>query len=83
MAGKDTEVFLGKDLAHARSFGEDMATEIDREVKSIMEECYNKAKKIIMENMGVLHASANLLMDKEKITRDEFESLFEATEPQA
>ncbi len=82
-SNEDTEVFLGKDLAHARSFGEDMATEIDREVKSIMEECYNNAKKIIMENMGVLHASANLLMDKEKITRDEFESLFEATEPQA
>jgi len=80
---EDTEVFLGKDLAHARAFGEDMATEIDREVKSIMEECYDNAKKIIIENMDVLHASANLLMEKEKITRDEFESLFEATETQA
>jgi cell division protease FtsH len=82
-SNEDDEVFLGKDLAHARSFGEDMATEIDKEVKSIMEECYSNAKKIIMENMDVLHASANLLMEKEKITRDEFEALFEAPEPQA
>lgn len=82
-SNEDDEVFLGKDLAHARSFGEDMATEIDKEVKSIMEECYNNARKIITENMDVLHASANLLMEKEKITRDEFEALFEAPEPQA
>jgi cell division protease FtsH len=73
----DDEVFLGKDLATQRPYGEAVATEIDQEVKAIIDDCYEKAKKLLMENMDVLHASANLLLEKEKITREEFEALFD------
>ncbi|MDO4975777.1 MAG: ATP-dependent zinc metalloprotease FtsH [Eubacteriales bacterium] len=70
------EVFLGKDLGHARAFGEDVARIIDEEVKRIVDECYADAKRILEENMDVLHQCAALLLEKERINRDEFESLF-------
>ncbi|MBR5047860.1 MAG: ATP-dependent zinc metalloprotease FtsH, partial [Eubacterium sp.] len=71
------EVFLGRDLGHARPYGEDVAKLIDEEVKRIVDECYQDARRIIQEHMDVLHACANLLLEKEKITRDEFENLFQ------
>ena len=72
----DNEVFIGRDLAHTRGYGENVATRIDEEVKRIIDECYMKAKHIIKENEKILHDCANLLLEKEKITRDEFEALF-------
>ena len=71
------EVFIGRDLAKNRPYSEKVAGEIDEEVKSIISKCYEDAKKIIEENMDVLHKAAALLLEKEKITRDEFEVLFE------
>jgi len=73
----DDEVFIGRDLAHAKNHSEEVASEIDREVKAIVEECYQKAENIIKEHMDVLHSCAKLLLEKEKISRDEFEALFE------
>ena len=71
------EVFIGRDLAHAsRGYGENVATTIDREVKRIIDECYERAKRIIREYDDVLHACAELLLEKEKISREEFEALF-------
>ena len=64
----DEEVFLGKDLATERPYGEKIATEIDEEVKNIIDECYAKAKKILEEHIDVLHSSAKLLIEKEKIS---------------
>ena len=72
----DDEVFIGRDLAHAKSHSEAVSGEIDREVKSIIDQCYSKAKKIIMEHEKVLHDCAKLLLEKEKIGRAEFEALF-------
>lgn len=74
----NNEVFIGRDLAHAKSHSEAISAEIDKEVKSIVDGCYAKAKSIISEHMDVLHSCAKLLLDKEKITREEFESLFTA-----
>ena len=71
------EVFIGRDLAHTRPYGEEVASQIDMEVKNIIDECYGKAKKMIEEHMDVLEKSAQLLLEKEKINRDEFEALFE------
>lgn len=70
------EVFIGRDLAHAKSHSEYISGQIDEEVKRIMDECYAKAKTIIEENIDVLHACAELLLEKEKIGREEFEALF-------
>lgn len=70
------EVFLGRDLGHSRSYGEQVATLIDEEVRNIINECYEEAKKIIVENIEVLHKCANLLLEKERIDRNEFEELF-------
>lgn len=71
------EVFIGRDLAHAsRGYGESVATVIDQEVKRIIDECYAKAKEIIQKYDDVLHACAELLLEKEKISREEFEALF-------
>ena len=70
------EVFIGRDLAHTRPYGENIASQIDEEVKGIIDDCYAKAKTIIQENMKVLEKSANLLLEKEKVTREEFEALF-------
>ena len=72
----DDEVFIGRDLAHAKAHSESVAGEIDREVKTIIDDCYAKAKAIILEHESVLHACANLLLEKEKISREEFEGLF-------
>ena len=71
------EVFLGRDLGHSRSYSEKMATMIDKEVRKIIEECYQEAKKIIVENIDILHRSANLLLEKERVERKEFEALFD------
>ncbi len=73
----DNEVFIGRDLAHTRSHSETVAGEIDVEVKRIIDECYAKAKDIIMQHEGVLHSCAKLLLEKEKINRQEFEALFD------
>lgn len=74
----DDEVFIGRDLAHTRAHSEAVAGEIDREVKAIIDDCYKKAKDIILKHEKVLHAAADLLLAKEKITREEFEALFSA-----
>ena len=74
----DDEVFIGRDLAHTKSHSEQVAGEIDKEVKRIIDDCYAKAKTIIIENMEVLHKCADLLIEKEKIGREEFEALFES-----
>ena len=74
--GDDDEVFIGRDLAHTRSYGEETASLIDEEVKRIIDESYAHAKKIIEEHMDILHSCAALLVEKEKIGREEFESLF-------
>ena len=70
------EVFIGRDLAQTRSYSESMAQLIDEEVKKIIDECYADARRIIEDNRGVLDACAQLLLEKEKITREEFEALF-------
>ena len=72
----DDEVFIGRDLAHTRGYIEDVAKAIDSEIHSIIEECHDNAKKIISEHMEVLHGCAKLLLEKEKVHRDEFEALF-------
>ena len=72
----EDEVFIGRDLAHTRSYGETVAGEIDSEVKRIVDECYANARKIISEYRPVLDSCAALLLEKEKITREEFEALF-------
>lgn len=73
----DDEVFIGRDLAHTRTHSEAVANEIDMEVKRIIDECYKRAKEIILEHKDVLDKSAALLLEKEKIGRQEFESLFD------
>ena len=72
----DDEVFIGKDLAHAMAHSEEISGEIDKEVKRIIDDCYTKAKDIIMQHENVLHSCAKLLLEKEKINREEFEALF-------
>ena len=78
----DDEVFIGRDLAHAKNHSELVSGEIDREVKMIIDDCYKKAKDIIMEHEEVLHNCAKLLLEKEKINRAEFEGLFDTYYPQ-
>lgn len=73
----DDEVFIGRDLAHTKSYSEGVASVIDDEVKRIIDECYQKAKEIILENRTVLDACCELLLEKEKIGQEEFEALFE------
>ncbi len=73
----DEEVFIGRDLAHTKSFGDATAAAIDAEVKRIIDECYEKATTLLKENEKILHECANLLLEKEKISREEFEALFE------
>ena len=72
----DDEVFIGKDLAHAKAHSEEISGEIDKEVKNIIDDCYTKARDIILQHEDVLHSCAQLLLEKEKITREEFEGLF-------
>ena len=72
----DDEVFIGRDLAHTRGYSEGVASAIDQEIKRIIDECYAKAKQMIMDHRDVLDACANLLLEKEKISQKEFEALF-------
>ena len=76
----EDEVFLGRDFAHTKTHSEEMSGEIDKEIKTIIDSCYESAKKIILEYRDVLDSSASLLIEKEKIGRDEFESLFKKDE---
>ncbi|WP_368044226.1 ATP-dependent zinc metalloprotease FtsH [uncultured Clostridium sp.] len=75
--GDNNEVFIGRDLAHTRTYSEEVASEIDSEVKRIINECYAKAKQIILDHEDVLHSCCALLMEKEKIGQAEFEALFQ------
>ena len=74
----EDEVFIGRDLAHAKTTSEVKAAEIDAEVKRIIDECHDEAKRILEQNMDVLHRCAKLLIEKERINREEFEALFKA-----
>lgn len=76
----DDEVFIGRDLAHTRSYSEEVAKSIDQEIHRIIEECHERARKLILEHEEVLHRCANLLIEKEKIHREEFEALFQMEE---
>ncbi|MBE5952342.1 MAG: ATP-dependent zinc metalloprotease FtsH [Lachnospiraceae bacterium] len=73
---EEDEVFIGRDLAHTRSYSEAVANSIDEEVRSIIDDCYAKAKQLLEEHRAVLESCAQLLLEKERITRDEFEALF-------
>lgn len=73
---EDDEVFIGRDLAHTRSYSEGVAATIDSEVKAIIDNAYTEAKRIILENRDILDRCAELLLEKEKISREEFEALF-------
>ena len=73
---EDDEVFIGRDLAHTKAYSETVTAEIDREVKAIIDDCYDKAKKMILDHAYVLHSCAKLLLEKEKISGEEFEALF-------
>ena len=75
--GDNNEVFIGRDLAHTRTYSEEVASEIDSEVKRIIDECYAKAKQIILDHEDALHSCCALLMEKEKIGQAEFEALFQ------
>ena len=75
---EDDEVFIGRDLAHTRSYSEEVARQIDEEIHRIIQECHDNAKRIILEHQNVLHSCAKLLLEKEKLHRDEFEALFTA-----
>ena len=70
------EVFLGRDLAHAKTYSEETASLIDAEIKSIIDTGYNKAKQILTEHADKLHAVAGVLLEREKITSEEFEAVF-------
>ena len=80
----NNEVFIGRDLAHTgRGYGEEVAGEIDREIRSIIDTCYQRGQYIIRKYHDELDACAKLLIEKEKITREEFEALFEESETDA
>lgn len=72
----EEEVFIGRDLAHQRSYSENVANAIDAEVRKIIDECYGEAERLIRENLSILNGCAELLLEKERITREEFEALF-------
>lgn len=80
-SGDAEEVFIGRDWGQAKPYSEDTAAAIDVEVRKIIEKCYNEAKQLILRHRDVLERSAQLLLDKEKITREEFEALFEPENP--
>ncbi|MSS63922.1 ATP-dependent zinc metalloprotease FtsH [Velocimicrobium porci] len=75
-ASDDDEVFIGRDLAHTRTYSESVAKVIDEEVKEIIDDCYEKAKKLLTDNIEILHACAKMLIERDRISREEFESLF-------
>ena len=70
------EVFIGRDLGHTKNYGENVASVIDSEVKRIIDECYDKARTMILEHVDVLHKCTELLMEREKIGQEEFAQLF-------
>ena len=72
----DEEVFIGRDLAHPRSYSDSVANMIDEEVRRIIDNCYKEAERLIKENLSVLNACAKLLLERERITKEEFEALF-------
>ena len=72
----DDEVFIGRDLAHTKGHSEFVSSEIDREVKRIVDECYAKATEMILEHRDILDSCAQMLLEKEKINREEFENLW-------
>ena len=78
--GDEEEVFVGRDFGHGRGYAEETAAKIDEEIRSIVDDCYKKAKAIIEEHLDVLKSCAELLMQKEKITQQEFETLFAETD---
>lgn len=75
--GDSNEVFIGRDWGQARNYGEGVASTIDQEVNRIVTEAYREAKRLLKENMEMLHATAKLLVEKEKVTGDEFRALFD------
>ena len=75
-AGEGEEVFIGKEIGHQRPYSEEVGAKIDAEVKKIIDQCYSEAEKILKENIEILHKSAELLLEKEKVTGAEFEALF-------
>ena len=74
------EVFIGRDLGHTKGFSEATAASIDEEIRKTINDCYEKARQIVMQHEDVLHRCAAVLLEKEKIGRDEFEELFNDTE---
>ena len=72
----DDEVFIGKDIGHSKNFGEGISNQIDEEVKKIIDQCYVKARDILNQNKHILHSCAKLLIEQERIGREQFESLF-------
>ncbi|MBR6637492.1 MAG: cell division protein FtsH, partial [Lachnospiraceae bacterium] len=76
----EDEVFIGRDWGHTKNYAESTAGIIDAEIKSIIDDCYDKAKKILKDNENILHSCAELLLEKEKITREEFEALFDSAD---
>lgn len=76
--GENEEVFIGREIGHQRPYSEEVAAELDVEVKKIIDYCYEEATRILKENIDILHASAKLLIEKEKVNGDEFAALFEA-----
>jgi len=76
----EDEVFIGRDWGHTKNYAESTAGVIDAEIKAIIDDCYDKAKKILKDNENVLHSCAELLLEKEKITREEFEALFDSAD---
>ncbi len=82
--GNDSdEVFIGRDWGHTRSFSENIASQIDEEVKDIINSCHSKARKLVEEHRFVLEETARQLLEKEKLSRDEFEAIFEMEKEQA
>ena len=73
-------MFIGRDIGHAKPYGEDVTAKIDEEVKRIVDYCYGEAKRLIGENRAVLDASAKLLLEKEKVTGEEFDALFDTAQ---
>ena len=76
--GENEEVFIGREIGHQRPYSEEVAAELDVEVKKIIDYCYEEATRILKENIDILHASAKLLIEKEKVNGEEFAALFEA-----
>ena len=79
-AGEGEEVFIGREIGHQKPYSDKVAADIDEEVKKIIDYCYSEAERILKENIDILHKSANLLLEKEKVTGEEFAELFSSAE---